>query len=215
MGIRAVVLDIGETVLDRTREYASWADFFGVPAHSFSAVFGAMIADGATVAQVIESFGDGRGFAELAAERGTTVTIEERDLYPDVRAAIADLTTAGLTVGIVGNQPSSTSEQLEALDLGADFVASSTTWGVAKPSAEFFAAVCAAAGAAPAEIVYVGDQLGNDVVAPTDAGLAAIRILRGPWGYLTSDPAVEARCLAVIHSLAELGEILGRRRADA
>ena len=65
----AVVLDIGETVLDRTREYAAWARFFGVPPHTFSAVFGAMIARGSKVAQVIESFAPGTPYADLLAAR--------------------------------------------------------------------------------------------------------------------------------------------------
>jgi FMN phosphatase YigB (HAD superfamily) len=209
--IEAVVFDIGETILDRSREYAAWAAFFGVPSHTFSAVFGAMIAEGATVAQVIERFGQGRSFDALAAARrgaGFTVDIGEEDLYPDVRATIAELRGAGFRVGIVGNQPASVGRQLESLRLGADFVGSSATWGVSKPSPEFFAAVCAAASAPPAAIVYVGDQLQNDVVAPRAAGLQAVRIIRGPWGYLTGEPANAHGSLAVIESLRELKPIL-------
>ena len=98
--ITAVVFDIGETLLDRTREYAAWAEFFGVPAHTFSAVFGAMISRGSRVAEVIESFGSGEPYPELLARRaaeGIGARIEEQDLYPDVRDAISSLTAAGFT----------------------------------------------------------------------------------------------------------------------
>src|SRR6201999_2091327 len=127
--IAAVVFDIGETLLDRTREYAAWAEFFGVPAHTFSAVFGAMIARGASVSDVIEFFGNGASTSSLFQHRAAAeigVAIDERDLYPDTRACIRDLRALGYTVGIAGNQPPSVSAQLRDLDLGADFIGSSS-----------------------------------------------------------------------------------------
>lgn len=44
--IRAVVFDIGECLVDETREYGTWADWLGVPRHTFAAMFGAVIAQG-------------------------------------------------------------------------------------------------------------------------------------------------------------------------
>jgi HAD superfamily hydrolase (TIGR01549 family) len=208
----AVVFDIGETLLDRTREYRAWAEFFGVPAHTFSSVFGAMIARGASVSDVLQFFGDGTDTSALFEQRASadaSVTIDDGDLYPDVRGTIRDLKALGYVVGIAGNQPASVSEQLRAQGLGADFVGSSSEWAISKPSPAFFLHAAELAGATPAETVYVGDQLDNDVLAPQRAGLASVRILRGPWGYLTRDPAVEAGCLAVIRSLAELPDVLG------
>lgn len=46
--IRAVVFDVGECLVDETREYGTWADWLGVPRHTFSAVFGAVF--GAVIA---------------------------------------------------------------------------------------------------------------------------------------------------------------------
>jgi hypothetical protein len=34
--VRSVVFDVGETLLDDTREFAAWADWIGVPRHTFS-----------------------------------------------------------------------------------------------------------------------------------------------------------------------------------
>jgi hypothetical protein len=44
--IHAVVFDVGEVLVNETREYGTWADWLGVPRHTFSAVFGATIASG-------------------------------------------------------------------------------------------------------------------------------------------------------------------------
>ena len=203
-----MVLDVGETVLDRTREYAAWAEFFGVPAHTFSAVFGAMVGQGASVKQVLEFFGAGRSIDQLRRERPSSVPLVEADLYPDVRAAIATLRQR-TRVAIAGNQPADIGVQLRALDLGAELIASSADWGVAKPHAEFFRRLCAELQLSPDRVLYVGDQLRNDVAAAVAAGLAAVRIRRGPWGLLTRDPSIEAQALAVIDSLAELLPIMG------
>jgi hypothetical protein len=46
MGIRSVFFDVGETIVDESREYGAWADWLGVPRHTFWAVFGAVIAQG-------------------------------------------------------------------------------------------------------------------------------------------------------------------------
>ena len=216
--IDAVVFDIGETIVDRTREYAAWADFFGVPAHTFSAVFGAMIAGGASVAKVLEFFDGGdnpNALFERRADAGAAIVIDERDLYADVVETIEELKTLGYVVGIAGNQPASVSEQLRELELGADFIGSSSEWDVAKPSPEFFERAAAEAGTPPARTLYVGDQIDNDVLAPRRAGLKAARILRGPWGYLLRDEKAEAGCFAVIHTLDELASVLGPRDGAA
>jgi hypothetical protein len=44
--IKSVVFDVGETLVDESREYGAWADWLGIPRHTFSAVFGAVIAMG-------------------------------------------------------------------------------------------------------------------------------------------------------------------------
>jgi hypothetical protein len=44
VAIRAVWFDVGETLIDEGREYGTWADWLGVPRHTFSAMFGAVIA---------------------------------------------------------------------------------------------------------------------------------------------------------------------------
>ena len=57
--IEAVVLDVGETLVDETREYGTWADWLGIPRHTFSAVFGAVIALGMDYREVFQYFRPG------------------------------------------------------------------------------------------------------------------------------------------------------------
>ncbi len=105
--IRLVVFDVGETLLDDTREFGAWADWIGVPRHTFSAVLGAVTAAGRDNAETFQYFRPG---FDLAAERerreqaGQGERIEARDLYPDVQPALAELAGRGLWLGIAGNQ---------------------------------------------------------------------------------------------------------------
>jgi FMN phosphatase YigB (HAD superfamily) len=205
--VAAIAFDIGETLLDRTREYAAWATRLGVPAHTFSAVFGAMIAQGATISQVVDLFARQNGVViddDTRRRIGGLVTIEEADLYPDARRCLDQLRQLGCRVIVAGNQPAEIGSQLRALNLPADVVAVSSEWRVAKPQPEFFARIAAEAGAVPEQVIYVGDQLDNDIAPALAAGLQAIRLIRGPWGYLLRDADLEARCATVASSLDDV-----------
>src|SRR5690242_4574283 len=117
--ITAVVFDVGETLLDDTREYAAWADWIGVPRHTFSAVLGAVTAEGRNNAETFQYFRPG---FDLASERrrreeaGRGEQIDESDLYPDARPALAELQKRGLWVGIAGNQTRRAAVLLRNLD---------------------------------------------------------------------------------------------------
>src|SRR6266487_7208338 len=86
--IRAVWFDVGETLINETREYGTWADWLGVPRHTFSAVFGAVIARGQDYRDVFQVFRPG---FDLEAERqvrldaGRGEYLNAEDLYPDAR----------------------------------------------------------------------------------------------------------------------------------
>ena len=72
------------------------------------------------------------------------------------------------------------------------------------PSPAFFARVAEEAGTIPERIAYVGDRVDNDVLPALEAGMTAVHIRRGPWGYLHEAPAEAIR----IHSLDELPSVL-------
>ncbi len=56
---RAVFFDVGEVLVDETREYGTWADWLGVPRQAFSAVFGAVIAQGRSYLETFDEFRPG------------------------------------------------------------------------------------------------------------------------------------------------------------
>jgi FMN phosphatase YigB (HAD superfamily) len=96
------------------------------------------------------------------------------------------------------------------MGLPVDTVASSGGWGVEKPSPAFFERIVAASDCAPHEIAYVGDRLDNDVLPARAAGMLAVFLRRGPWGYLHARRPEVALAHIRIDSLDELPSALGR-----
>lgn len=83
-----------------------------------------------------------------------------------------------------------------------DFVGSAEGWGLEKPDQRFFARLADESGVEPAKIAHVGDRVDNDVVPALAAGMTAVHIKRGPWGYLQQPPA-EATCITSLDELPE------------
>ncbi|WP_158854402.1 HAD family hydrolase [Saccharothrix deserti] len=211
--VRAVVFDVGETLLDDSREWGAWADWIGVSRHTFSTVLGAVTAAGRDNAETFQYFRPGFDVVHerrLREEAGLGERIEEGDFYPDVRAGLARLRELGLWVGVAGNQTVRAAELLRGLGLPVDGIATSGEWGVAKPAPEFFERVVdMTPGVAAGDVLYVGDHRDNDVVAGKAAGLRTALIRRGPWGYLwADDPLVRRDADWVIDSLHDLPELL-------
>jgi HAD superfamily hydrolase (TIGR01662 family) len=211
--IKAIIFDVGETLVDESREYGTWADWLGVPRHAFSAVFGAVIALGHDYREVFQYFQPGFNLDEerkRRADAGKPESFGEGDLYPDARPALAALRDMGLWVGVAGNQTSRAGEILRKLDLPADLIATSDDWGVSKPDPAFFRALADAAPCAAAEMVYVGDRIDNDLKPAKAAGMRTAFIRRGPWGYiLENHPDMATAVDWRITSLAELPGLLG------
>lgn len=200
--LRAVWFDVGETLIDESREYGTWADWLGVPRHTFSAVFGAVVASGRSHLEAFEYFRPG---FDLEAERsartmaGRPEGYGDRDLYPDARRTLAALKEAGYLVLIAANQTTASHRILESLDLPVHLVTTSGMWGgLEKPDPAFFAKVvevCDEVSRAEGRgslrgagsVLYVGDRLDNDLRPAWGAGLRTAFIRRGPWGLVYGD----------------------------
>ncbi|WP_067509442.1 HAD family hydrolase [Actinoplanes sp. TFC3] len=208
--IRAVVFDVGECLVNEAREYGSWADWLGVPRHTFSAAFGAVISRGQDYRETFQVFRPGFDLSverEKRAAAGKPEWFGEDDLYPDVRPALTALRTAGIWVGIAGNQTVRAGGLLRSMDLPSDMIATSDDWGVSKPDTGFFDAVAKETPCGPEETLYVGDRLDNDIRPAVAAGFKTALILRGPWAIIQQgDPDADRLTTMRIASLAELPE---------
>jgi HAD superfamily hydrolase (TIGR01662 family) len=211
--IRAVVFDVGETLVDETRIWSDWADWLGVPRLTFLAVVGALIERGVDHQDPIRLFRPGIDIREEQERRrtaGRPVDATVDDLYPDAIPALRATIDAGYRVGIAANQPTRIEALFNGLGLPLDLVAASETWGLHKPDPAFFARIVAELGLPAEEIAYVGDRIDNDVEPAAAAGMAAILIRRGPWGWIKAGRSDPPAAAATIESLAELPEVLAR-----
>jgi HAD superfamily hydrolase (TIGR01509 family) len=192
VALKAVVFDVGETLFDETGIWQRAADAAGVPRFTVMGILGGLAARGERHSKVWELLG---------VEHPASM-FEADELYLDALPCISALRSSGLRVGAVGNTPEAVEEFLRR---HVDFVGSSARWGVEKPAHSFFERVAEVAGVGPDEIAYVGDRVDNDVEPALAAGMVAVHVRRGPWGYL-HDPPPKA---ISIRSLDELPEALG------
>jgi HAD superfamily hydrolase (TIGR01662 family) len=217
--IRAVVFDVGECLVDESREYGTWADWLGVPRHTFAAVFGATIARGLDYREAFRVFRPGFDLVEerrRRAEAGAAEWFGEDDLYPDVRPALGELRAAGYWLGVAGNQTAAAGRILRELALPVDMVATSDDWGTSKPDASFFERLIESVPCAAGEVLYVGDRLDNDIRPAAESGIATALIRRGPWGIIQeNDPAATRVPTMRIASLCELPEAIAKLNAVA
>lgn len=190
--MKAVVFDVGETLIDESGMWERAADVAGVPRFTLMGVLGGLAARGKQ---------HGRTWEILGVEPPASTWTEE-DFYPDALPCLARLRAAGLRVGAAGNTAAATEQLLRP---HVDFVGSSGRWGVEKPSAAFFERVATEAGVVPDELAYVGDRVDNDIEPALAANMAAVHIRRGPWGHLHEPPAAAIH----IRSLDELPGALG------
>ena len=198
--VRAVVFDVGETLVDETRLWGSIADAVGLPRLTVFGVIGGVIERGGHHREV---------FALLDRERVGWPALGGARLLPR-RAAVPRRAARGRLPRRRGGEPAGDDRGVHARvrrrarlrdDIGR-LGSREAGAGVLRergPARPAFA---------PSEIAYVGDRVDNDVLPANRAGMVSVFLRRGPWGYLhaTWPGAAEARIR--IDSLAELPEAL-------
>jgi len=136
--LEAVFFDVGETIVDESREYGTWADWLGVPRHTFSAVFGAVIARGGDYRETFQHFRPGFDLAverERRAAAGQPEWFGEENLHTDTRPCLTALGEQGLRVGLAGNQTARAEGILRSLDLPVDVIGTSERLGCGEANA--------------------------------------------------------------------------------
>jgi HAD superfamily hydrolase (TIGR01549 family) len=215
---RWVCLDVGETLIDETRVFRTWAEVLGLPEFTVMAVLGGSI----TSAERPDAW---HGLFEMLQRpnwRDRQPDFEERygsfrpeDLYPDALRAIDGLKAADYRIAITANQPARRHAELEALGIEVDVMAMSDAMGVAKPDRAFFDRTLELIGSPdPASVAYVGDRVDNDVLPALEVGMRAVWLRRGPWGIIHRMPEGTTPAL-IVDSLDELVERIDEAWADA
>lgn len=129
---------------------------------------------------------DDAGFQSLRDEFLDTYeqdVFAETTLFPGMPDLLDGLEAAGITWGIVTNKAGRfTLPLMQALGLDdrASCIVCGDTTAHAKPHPEPLLHACRSVGVAPAEALYIGDDI-RDVQAARNAN---IRVLAAAWGYL-------------------------------
>jgi FMN phosphatase YigB (HAD superfamily) len=204
VALKAVVFDVGETLVDEERWWRELAARTGMQPHVVWAALGVTIERGEEHDALWGHLG-----VEKPSAAWYRLMYERADLYPDAIACLEAVRALELKVGVAGNQ----TEQLEAwaksAGLPADVIASSESLGVRKPQLEFFERIVELMGFAAGEVAYVGDRVDNDVLPAASAGLVAVHVRRGPWGRLQATPPEAALGVDDLTSLPDALASLG------
>lgn len=212
MSIRAVFLDIGETLFNESRLWEQWADWIGVPHHTMLALLGAVIERREPHGRVFDLLRPGfDALRERAARRAAGLpsdVVVASDAYPDAAECLRELRRRGYRVGVAANQPVAAEDAVRGLGVPLDVVATSGGWGVAKPDPEFFRRIVEVASVPPEQIAYVGDRVDNDVLPALAIGMRAVFVRRGPWGVVHAAWPEAALADLRLEGLAELPDAL-------
>lgn len=200
MALKAVVFDVGETLVDEERWWRRLADREGLQPHVVWAALGVTIARGEEHTALWDHLG-----IEKPPRWWSEIPYSNDDLYPDALDCLMRVRALGLRVGIVGNQTEALEAWARDAALPADVISSSASLGVRKPDPVFFEKVVELMGCPAGEVAYVGDRVDNDVLPAAAAGLVAVHVRRGPWGRLQPTPLEAALGL---DGLAKLPEAL-------
>jgi FMN phosphatase YigB (HAD superfamily) len=134
----------------------------------------------------------------------TLVASADRAWVPGAKAALADLASGGLRLGVISNTGNLSRDQLAEL-LPADFdwatfapelVILSAEVGVEKPSLEIFRRAVTTAGVAAAQCLFCTESL-RDTLAAQRAGMLGARVQPPPHSDVASLAAVLSQTGAI------------------
>jgi putative hydrolase of the HAD superfamily len=136
-----------------------------------------------------------------AADQGDMV------VYPEVADTLRALRAAGLKVGVCSNWGWDLEAFLERTGLLplVDVAVTSAQAGARKPHPSIYATALTALNVEPAQVLFVGDSWGPDVIGPTAAGMAAVHVWRPEERGDQAPPALREGDVRV----PELGALLG------
>lgn len=121
---------------------------------------------------------------------------EQYELFDDVEETLERLSADGYRLGIVSNFAPTLPDILTYMGISRYFdpIIVSTLVGLEKPNPDIFRLALQMAELRPEEVLYVGDHDKNDIWAPNEAGIEAVKIIR--YEHLTGEGIRSLRELA-------------------
>src|SRR3954462_6749203 len=117
---RWVSFDVGETLIDETRVWSTWADLLGVTRFTFMAALGAVITRGQDHREVFGLVGHPEWESRVPDFNAEYGGFQEVDLYPDAVDAMNALRGARYRLSIFANQPAERTSELRFLGIRPD-----------------------------------------------------------------------------------------------
>jgi FMN hydrolase / 5-amino-6-(5-phospho-D-ribitylamino)uracil phosphatase len=210
---RTVVFDCGETLVDETGQWTTWAGWLGVPPFTLMATVGGLLERGIPVTEAFDLFVPGFDIdaeIERRVALGQGVRLSHEDLHHDVQPAMKELTAAGVRLCIAGTMTADEQCRLSALGLPVAAVVSHSELGHRNSSPEFFTALALRLGTAPEGYTYVGHRLDTSYPAATAAGTPYVYLVRGPKAFLARSRNIPLPEPSV-RSLGELAALIAAR----
>src|SRR3954471_15265286 len=120
MSERWVCLDVGETLVDETRVWNTWAELLDVPAFTLQAAIGAVIARDVyhQDAFLMVRRSDWRELLPRFAQ--IYGAFRPSNLYPEALPALGALAERGYRVAVIANQPAQRTAELRPLGATPD-----------------------------------------------------------------------------------------------
>jgi HAD superfamily hydrolase (TIGR01662 family) len=135
---------------------------------------------------------------------------EHFELYKEVPAVLAALSTAGVRIGLISNSHRCLESFQAHFELRGliDAAISSPDHGYMKPHPSIFAEVLERLDVQPADAWMVGDSIRDDVEGALRAGMRPVLVHRSSRPHPQAD-ALASRGIPIIGSLTDLPRLLG------
>jgi len=210
-GVRAVVLDSGETLFDETRTWSVWAERLGVPPFTLFVALGGVLAQGRPFHEVFDRFEPGFDYAaELDARslRDRPHVFTAADLHPDVVGALTALRDRGVSVFVAGNYTPEGVAAVRALGLPVAGVLASCELGARNDEPAFFERVLKHLQLPAGAALYVSHRLDTALPSARLVGLRTLYLQRGPIAHILLGTPADRRERTRIRDLAHLPPLL-------